>query len=143
MTIFIAITPSKWPAVSRPAQSSPRASERQPETLAQAHSWQKAKRSYLLAGLCERCAAQAAWAHQCGWLTLTELPCPACAGIVAALPVATPNAAWRRFPNGRPKNEEIADFRAAFATSERREPALHAAGVEGSLDREPALQGAS
>lgn len=35
-----------------------------PETLAQAAEWERTKNRYLGHGLCERCAAQAAWAHQ-------------------------------------------------------------------------------
>ena len=33
-----------------------------PETLAQVDQWETTKRRYLRAGLCHKCAAQAAWA---------------------------------------------------------------------------------
>jgi hypothetical protein len=35
-----------------------------PETLIQAANWQKHKARYLDSGLCDPCAAQAAWGHQ-------------------------------------------------------------------------------
>ena len=47
-----------------------------PETLAQVDQWEKTKRRYLRAGLCHKCAAQAAWATQPGaggWSLITTL----------------------------------------------------------------------
>jgi hypothetical protein len=69
-----------------------------PETLSQAREWQKTLARYLRAGLCHRCAAQAAWAHQTcagGWSTIHP-PCPTCSGIVETFDLATPNPAWRK-----------------------------------------------
>jgi hypothetical protein len=59
--------------------------------------WEKTKKRYLLAGLCHKCAAQAAWAHQPGtggW-SLIRPPCVDCAGIVEMLPSPTSNPLWR------------------------------------------------
>ena len=39
----------------------------EPETIDQAIVWETTKNAYLRDGLCHRCAAQAAWGHQCGW----------------------------------------------------------------------------
>ena len=73
-----------------------RASERKPETLGQAQNWDRIKKTYLALGLCDRCAAQAAWGHQCGF-SLVEPPCLECAPLVAALPqAATKGSGWRR-----------------------------------------------
>ncbi len=74
----------------------PRPSTR-PETLAQVAQWEKTKKRYLRAGLCHRCAAQAAWAHQPGaggWM-LIHPPCPLCAELVAMFAYPTPNPPWR------------------------------------------------
>ncbi len=74
----------------------PRTSTR-PETQAQAVQWEKTKRRYLRAGLCQTCAAQAAWAHQFGagsW-SLINPPCVDCFEIVALLPYPTRNPLWR------------------------------------------------
>ena len=68
-----------------------------PESLAQARDWEKAKVRYLQAGLCDRCASQAAWAHQPGaggWWAVHP-PCNMCAELIPMLPLATPNPAWR------------------------------------------------
>jgi hypothetical protein len=69
-----------------------------PETMAQAVQWEKTKRRYLRAGLCHRCAAQAAWAHQPGaggWKIINP-PCPQCAELVAIFPWPTVNPVWRQ-----------------------------------------------
>jgi hypothetical protein len=68
-----------------------------PETFAQVQQWEATKRRYLGAGLCQKCAAQAAWAHQpgAGGWTLIRPPCPACAELVALFAYPTPNPLWR------------------------------------------------
>jgi hypothetical protein len=62
-----------------------------PETLAMAHQWEKAKGGrYLRAGLCHKCAAQAAWAHQPGaggWFAIHP-PCADCFELVELLPLS-------------------------------------------------------
>lgn len=65
-----------------------------PETLAQAEHWQRRNREYVRAGLCLRCAAQAAWGHQLGF-TRVHPPCAACAPVVASLP-APAAGGWRK-----------------------------------------------
>lgn len=50
-----------------------------PETPAQAQRWETVKNRYLHAGLCLRCASQAAWGHQCGF-TRVHPACDLCAG---------------------------------------------------------------
>lgn len=64
-----------------------------PETIAQAQTWQTVKNRYIQLGLCEGCAAQAAWGHQCGFAAINP-PCPRCAQTIADWPVAKPNG-WR------------------------------------------------
>ena len=69
-----------------------------PETLEQALRWDKTKLRYLRAGLCETCAAQAAYGHQShsgGWLSLNP-PCGKCAPLVSEFPLATTNPVWRK-----------------------------------------------
>ena len=68
-----------------------------PETLRQAQEWERIKLGYLRAGLCHKCAAQAAWGHQPGaggWCAVNP-PCPDCAPFVAMFPVVTANPHWR------------------------------------------------
>ena len=68
-----------------------------PESQAQVLQWEKTKRRYLQAGLCHKCAAQAAWACQLGaggWGPINP-PCPECAEIVAMFPWPTSNPLWR------------------------------------------------
>lgn len=70
-----------------------------PETLRQAQRWHAVKDRYVEAGLCDRCAAQAAWAHQDHgdtWETIHP-PCTACKPIVVAFPVPTTSPPWRKF----------------------------------------------
>lgn len=64
-----------------------------PETIAQARTWMTVKNIYLELGLCEGCAAQAAWGHQCGF-TAIRPPCGACLKVIAAFPIEKPNG-WR------------------------------------------------
>jgi hypothetical protein len=75
-----------------------------PETMRQAQRWDVIKLRYMDAGLCHRCAAQAAWGHQDnagGWNDL-QPPCDRCAPIVRGFPVPTTNPLWRKIE--RPQN---------------------------------------
>jgi hypothetical protein len=69
-----------------------------PKTLRQAKRWQAVKDRYVADGLCHRCAAQAAWAHQDHGDTRETIhpPCVACEPIVAEFPAATPSVVWRK-----------------------------------------------
>jgi hypothetical protein len=76
------------------------------ETVRQAQRWDLIKRRYVDAGLCERCAAQAAWGHQDnagGWDDLKS-PCDRCALLVSDLPMATTNPLWRKY--SRPQDHK-------------------------------------
>lgn len=57
--------------------STERPPRERPETMIQARTWEVVKNRYLRAGLCLRCAAQAAWGHQCGF-RLIHPPCEVC-----------------------------------------------------------------
>ncbi|MCG2797663.1 MAG: hypothetical protein L6367_03890 [Cellulomonas sp.] len=65
-----------------------------PETLSQAQTFDTVKGYGLAYGLCHRCAAQVAWAAQLGYERVTRQPCPSCAPLIDALPVAKLNG-WR------------------------------------------------
>jgi hypothetical protein len=68
------------------------------ETLCQARTWEVVKLRYIDVGLCERCAAQAAWGHQTqagGWHGLRP-PCASCAPVVAAFGLPKTNDDWRK-----------------------------------------------
>jgi len=70
-----------------------------PESMRQAQRWDVIKLRYKDAGLCDRCAAQAAWGHQDnagGWNDLHP-PCDRCAPSVRGFPVPTTNPLWRKF----------------------------------------------
>lgn len=72
---------------------------RLPESVRQAQRWDAVKLRYVDAGLCDRCAAQAAWGHQdnaTGWNGLRS-PCADCTPVVSGLPMPTTNPNWRRF----------------------------------------------
>jgi hypothetical protein len=83
-----------------------------PESLSQARAWDRCRAKYAAAGLCDACAAQAAWGHQIGfgyvstrpWLEADrriKAPCESCAPIVAAFPAeAGKDSPWRRFRFG-------------------------------------------
>lgn len=67
-----------------------------PETLSQARRWEVNRRRYEIdAGLCARCAGQAAWAHQLGWRSIATSPCAGCLPLVVKLPKRTANSDWR------------------------------------------------
>jgi hypothetical protein len=69
--------------------------------MRQAQRWQAIKARYVLEGLCDRCAAQAAWAHQDHGDTWQNIhpPCVACQPIVARFPATTPRSPWRKIPH--------------------------------------------
>lgn len=71
-----------------------------PETMSQAVTWQRAKRRYVAAGVCDVCAAQAAWGHQCGFSSIKP-PCPVCAGLVATFPTRAVGP-WRKLLHQAP-----------------------------------------
>lgn len=79
----------------------------QPETLGQAKVWEIVKATYRHVGLCEKCAAQAAWGHQIGF-ALSNPPCDRCLALVATFPDTAPGQ-WRRFAN--PKRLRSAETR--------------------------------
>lgn len=67
------------------------------ETLDQVGEWERTKRRYLWAGLCHKCAAQAAWANQVGaggWGAIHP-PCVECVELVELLAYPTTNPLWR------------------------------------------------
>jgi hypothetical protein len=107
-----------------------------PETLRQAQRWQAVKDRYVAEGLCEVCAAQAAWAHQDHgdtWETIHP-PCVACEPIVAEFPAATPSAVWRKIlhpeaPASMTPHNAVADNHGVITA--RFDPQLEAAAVEG------------
>lgn len=69
------------------------------ETMRQAQRWDVIKHRSVNAGLCDRCAAQAAWGHQDnagGWNDL-QPPCGRCVFVVGRFPVPTTNPLWRKF----------------------------------------------
>lgn len=73
-----------------------------PETPAQAAAWERTKARYTELGLCDRCAAQAAWGHQRGaggWSAIKP-PCRLCVTAVAELPLETANPLWKKAPAG-------------------------------------------
>jgi hypothetical protein len=62
-----------------------------------ARQWEIRKGRYLRAGLCHKCAAQAAWAHQPGaggWFGIHP-PCPDCSELVMLFAYPTANPVWR------------------------------------------------
>jgi hypothetical protein len=74
-----------------------------PETRVQAGEWERTKSRYLAAGLCHRCAGQAAWACQRGtggWFA-AKPPCVNCAELVEMLPYPTVCPVWRSLTRKR------------------------------------------
>ena len=63
----------------------------QPEMMRQARRWDAVKLRYLDAGLCDGCAAQAAWGHQDNAGRWNDLhpPCDGCAPVVRDFSVPT------------------------------------------------------
>ena len=74
-----------------------------PETTEQAEEFDRRKSAYVRAGLCHLCAATASFGHQLGWHRAQYAPCRWCAPIVATFPQETAHAAWRKWPQGRPR----------------------------------------
>jgi hypothetical protein len=70
-----------------------------PETVYAAVRWENVCRRYEAKGLCRRCAGQAAWGHQNGFLSIHD-PCDVCKPVVAKLPMPSSNDAWRRIIRG-------------------------------------------
>jgi hypothetical protein len=62
--------------------------------MRQAKTWENVKNRYLAAGLCTRCAAQAAYGHQLAFSRIRP-PCGDCAAIVAEFPIQA-TTVWRR-----------------------------------------------
>lgn len=73
---------------------------REPETLGQARVWERKNRRYLLAGLCDVDAANAAWGHAEGWGSLDKAgrnPCAECQPFVNMFPSPGPRGSkWRK-----------------------------------------------
>lgn len=66
--------------------------------MAQARAFDRKKKRYRRLGLCQPCAAQAAWGHQVGFgKGRINDPCAKCAPIVAGFPDAGPtDSKWRK-----------------------------------------------
>lgn len=79
-----------------------------PETLRQAQRWDSAVTRYTRAGLCARCASQAAWGGQIGY-TRVHAPCEYCAAIVADFPGAEHVNGWRTLPEMRRDRGPLGD----------------------------------
>lgn len=77
------------------------------ETVREAITWENVCRRYEVKGLCRKCAGQAAWGHQNGFLSIHP-PCATCAPLVAKLPMASSNDAWRRLVRGDRDEQEVA-----------------------------------
>lgn len=84
-----------------------------PETREQVREWERARTRYADHGLCHRCAAQAAWAHQDRGDTWTTIhpPCKACAPVVATFPHPTPSPEWRKTVRNRAPKVSVPDDR--------------------------------
>ncbi len=67
-----------------------------PETIGQARVWTRKCHRYEIAGLCARCAAQAAWGHAQGFTEIKD-PCATCQPVVSTFPGAGPKGSkWRK-----------------------------------------------
>ena len=69
------------------------------ETPGQAHAFQGRLNRYRIAGLCDACAAQAAYGHLHGF-SQVHPPCKLCRSIVSEFPKVKPNG-WRALDLGR------------------------------------------
>lgn len=66
------------------------------ESLAQCRVWDRKKKRYLLAGLCDPCAGQAAWGHQVGFGKISN-PCRECQPLVDHFDTPGPEGSkWRK-----------------------------------------------
>lgn len=101
-----------------------------PETLRQAQRWQAIKNRYVIEGMCDRCAAQAAWAHQNRGDTWESIhpPCAACEAVVARFAAPTPSPQWRKIP--QPEGPVRITPRTAVAESHVQTKATHDAENE-------------
>lgn len=93
-----------------------------PETIGQARVWSRKCHRYELAGLCDRCAATAAWGHAEGFGTLDKagrLPCVTCQPLVNAFPHKGPRGSkWRKILD----KLEYMDFDTLCAWLDEHEP---------------------
>ena len=102
--------PGAGDAPRRCGRMKPFAGEAVPESMRQAQRWDVVKLRYIDAGLCARCAAQAAWGHQDnagGWDTL-QPPCGPCALVVRDFPMSTTNSLWRKFESPQDHKRNVA-----------------------------------
>lgn len=76
-----------------------KAKKKKPETQAEVRTFETTKNKYLEDGLCDNCAAQAAWGHQNGF-KLSWSPCAICKSIVDNFPRSTSHPDWRCWPRG-------------------------------------------
>jgi hypothetical protein len=74
-------------------------SDSRPETLRQAGHWDVTASYYRRAGLCDCCAAQAAWGHQTSFGEVLP-PCVECRSAVLAFPEDA-SREWRAFSKTR------------------------------------------
>jgi hypothetical protein len=73
-----------------------KAKANEPETLGQARTWDRKYVRYQLAGLCDVCAAQAAYGHAEGFQKIHD-PCAVCQPLVNLFPTAGPKGSkWRK-----------------------------------------------
>jgi len=84
---------------------------RRPETLRGAKTFDATASFYRRAGLCDRCAAMAAWGHSCGFKSVAS-PCRRCLDVVAAFP-DNAYGEWRAFS---PKNRKLSSLGTVSAT---------------------------
>jgi len=66
------------------------------ETMGQARTFDGRANQYRRAGLCDRCAAQAAFGHQQSFSKVHK-PCPDCLSLVRLFPLDALNG-WRALP---------------------------------------------
>lgn len=66
-----------------------------PESLEQARTFTKYRNVYSSKGLCDHCAAQAAYGHQHGFHQVHP-PCEDCYDLVLTFPHRTSAQAWRK-----------------------------------------------
>jgi hypothetical protein len=72
-----------------------------PETQYAARRFDQRVRQYARAGLCWRCAAQAAFGHVDGWLNVHP-PCVSCRAAVESFPTETGSSSWRKLRRSEP-----------------------------------------
>lgn len=86
-----------------------------PESLRAARRWDRIRDNYAAFGLCNKCAAQAAWGHANGWGDV-DSPCDRCAELITALPVPQAegwrsvrrgDAPWQTWPSAASKGDSL------------------------------------